>query len=107
MHDPALARRLRKLRNYGSSRKYVHEDVGENSRLDALQAAFLSVKLSVLDEWNGRRRRIARRYSEALAGLGIHMDEVTQKLEDEGVAAFEKSFDELLAALGEKATGLT
>jgi len=43
---------------------------------------------------------------EALAGLGIHMDEVTQKLEDEGVAAFEKSFDELLAALGEKATGL-
>ena len=44
---------------------------------------------------------------EALAGLGIHMDEVTQKLEDEGVAAFEKSFDELLAALGEKATGLT
>ena len=43
---------------------------------------------------------------EALAGLGIHMDEVTQKLEDEGVAAFEKSFDELLA-LGEKATGLT
>ena len=44
---------------------------------------------------------------EALAGLGIHMDEVTQKLEDEGVAAFEKSFDELLAALVEKATGLT
>ena len=44
---------------------------------------------------------------EALAGLGIHMDEVTQKLEDEGVAAFEKSFDGLLAALGEKATGLT
>jgi transaldolase len=44
---------------------------------------------------------------KALAGLGIHMDEVTQQLEDEGVAAFEKSFDELLAALGEKATGLT
>ena len=43
---------------------------------------------------------------QALAGLGIHMDEVTQKLEDEGVAAFEKSFDELLAALGEKAAGL-
>ena len=43
----------------------------------------------------------------ALAGLGIHMDEVTQKLEDEGVAAFEKSFDELLTALGEKAEGLS
>ena len=48
----------------------------------------------------------ARAVIEALAGLGIHMDEVTQKLEDEGVAAFEKSFDELLAALGEKAAGL-
>ncbi len=48
----------------------------------------------------------ARAVIEALAGLGIHMDEVTQKLEDEGVAAFERSFDELLAALGEKAAGL-
>ncbi len=48
----------------------------------------------------------ARAVIEALAELGIHMDEVTQKLEDEGVAAFEKSFDELLTALGEKAEAL-
>lgn len=47
---------------------------------------------------NGARATIA-----GLAALGIHMDEVTQKLEDEGVAAFEKSFDELLGVLGEKA----
>ena len=43
---------------------------------------------------------------EALEGLGISMDEVTQQLEDEGVAAFEKSFDELLGALGAKAATL-
>ena len=48
----------------------------------------------------------AREVIEALEGLGIAMDEVTQKLEDEGVAAFEKSFDELLGALGEKAATL-
>ncbi len=48
----------------------------------------------------------ARATIAALADLGIHMDEVTQKLEDEGVAAFEKSFDELLTALGEKAEAL-
>ncbi len=46
----------------------------------------------------------ARATIAGLAALGIHMDEVTQKLEDEGVAAFEKSFDELLGVLGEKAT---
>ncbi len=50
-------------------------------------------------EVDGARATIA-----GLAALGIHMDEVTQKLEDEGVAAFEKSFDELLGVLGEKAT---
>lgn len=47
----------------------------------------------------------ARATIDGLAALGIHMDEVTQKLEDEGVAAFEKSFDELLGVLGEKAAG--
>lgn len=46
----------------------------------------------------------ARATIAGLAALGIHMDEVTQKLEDEGVAAFEESFDELLGVLGEKAT---
>lgn len=47
----------------------------------------------------------ARATIAGLASLGIHMDEVTQKLEDEGVAAFEKSFDELLGVLSEKASG--
>ncbi len=66
--DAGLAQRLRRLRNYGSVEKYQHDTVGVNSRLDPLQAAVLSVKLRVLDEWNERRRRIARMYTEGLSG---------------------------------------
>jgi dTDP-3-amino-3,4,6-trideoxy-alpha-D-glucose transaminase len=67
--DDELAARLRRLRNYGSERKYVHEEIGANSRLDELQAAFLRVKLGRLGGWNARRRRLAARYAEALAGV--------------------------------------
>nr|WP_281371610.1 DegT/DnrJ/EryC1/StrS family aminotransferase [Petropleomorpha daqingensis] len=69
--DPALDRRLRSLRNYGSAEKYVHTEVGWNSRLDELQAAFLSVKLARLDEHNARRARVADRYAAELAGTGL------------------------------------
>jgi dTDP-3-amino-3,4,6-trideoxy-alpha-D-glucose transaminase len=61
-NDAALAARLRRLRNYGSERRYEHVEPGHNSRLDELQAAILLAKLDVLDEWNGRRRAIAGRY---------------------------------------------
>lgn len=66
--DPAVRDRALLLRNYGSRVKYVHEECGFNSRLDPLQAAFLSAKLTRLDEWNERRRRVARRYLEGLRG---------------------------------------
>lgn len=66
--DPELADRVRVLRNYGSRVKYHNEVAGFNSRLDELQAAFLRVKLRRLDEWNGRRRDVARRYLAELAG---------------------------------------
>ena len=69
--DDDLAGRLRMLRNYGSSRKYVNEVAGFNSRLDELQAALLRVKLSRLDDWNGRRRAVAAAYLDALAGTGL------------------------------------
>ena len=65
-HDMALAERLRCLRNYGSPRKYEHDTVGANSRLDELQAAFLRVKLRHLDEWNERRTRLAESYHRSL-----------------------------------------
>ncbi len=66
--DPEVARRLRSLRNYGSTHKYVHDEVGWNSRLDEVQAAVLRVKLRRLAEHNARRTEAARRYAEGLAG---------------------------------------
>ena len=61
-NDPVLADKLRKLRNYGSGKKYVNELVGINSRLDEYQAAVLQVGLKHLDEGNRYRRQIAERY---------------------------------------------
>ena len=61
-NDARLARRIRMIGNYGTEEKYVHELMGVNSRLDTLQAAFLSVKLKYLDQWCAERRAIAGRY---------------------------------------------
>ena len=60
--DAELASLLRALRNYGSDRKYFNDHQGLNSRLDEIQAAFLTVKLPYLDRQNEMRRRIADRY---------------------------------------------
>lgn len=65
--DPALAARVRSLRNYGSRRKYEHVERGLNSRLDELQAALLRVKLRHLDEGNAQRRSLSARYRSGLA----------------------------------------
>lgn len=65
--DPDLARMVRLLANHGSERKYVHEVVGFNSRLDTIQAAVLRHKLRRLEAWNARRREVAARYSSGLA----------------------------------------
>jgi dTDP-3-amino-3,4,6-trideoxy-alpha-D-glucose transaminase len=67
--DAALAERIRVLGNCGSGEKYSNEVRGVNSRLDSLQAAVLRVKLRHLDEWNHRRREIARCYLDQLAGI--------------------------------------
>ena len=68
-NDPALADRLRRLANYGSSVKYHHELAGVNSRLDELQAAFLRERLRALDSDNAHRRRVAHDYLTGLAAL--------------------------------------
>jgi dTDP-4-amino-4,6-dideoxygalactose transaminase len=68
-NDQEIAERLRRLRNYGSRRKYIHEEFGTNSRLDELQAAFLRAKLPSLDRTNERRRSIAQQYTQGLANL--------------------------------------
>ena len=69
--DEAGAARLRSLRQHGSTRKYYHETIGYNSRLDSLQAAALSVKLGRLDAETAGRQRNAARYSEILAGTPV------------------------------------
>lgn len=64
-----IAARVRKLRNWGSERKYHHPELGFNSRLDTLQAVVLNAKLRRLEDWNEARRRAAARYDQLLAGL--------------------------------------
>ncbi len=65
-NDEQLANRIRSLRNYGSVTKYEHDELGANSRIDELSAAFLRIKLLKLDFWNERRRAIAIYYLENL-----------------------------------------
>jgi len=67
--DPVLAKKVRMLGNYGSAEKYHHEIAGVNSRLDELQAALLRVRLTRLDEWNVRRRKVAQLYLSELGGI--------------------------------------
>ena len=69
--DEQLAAQVRRLRNHGSERRYYHEEIGWNSRLDAVQAAVLRVKLKHIDDWNQRRRIVACRYHGLLAGAGL------------------------------------
>ncbi len=70
-NDKLIAERIRMLRNYGESQKYYHDFKGFNSRLDAIQAAVLRVKLTKLDKWNEERRKNARFYSKLLKDLDI------------------------------------
>ncbi|MFN8666043.1 MAG: DegT/DnrJ/EryC1/StrS family aminotransferase [Gemmatimonadaceae bacterium] len=80
-NDAQLAERVRSLRNYGSAMKYVHDELGVNSRLDALQAAVLRTKLPHLPIWNAARRAIVQRYRAAFEGteliLPVAADSVT------------------------------
>ena len=69
--DETLAGKLRMIRNHGSEKRYHHAVLGLNSRLDALQAAILTVKLRYLDEWNEARKDRAALYSELLKDTNV------------------------------------
>lgn len=69
--DADLAARLRRLRVHGETGRYYHDEVGLNSRLDALQAAVLGVKLPYLDDWTNARQTNARRYGELFRHYGL------------------------------------
>lgn len=67
--DEQIATRLKRLRVHGGATQYFHDEVGYNSRLDALQAAVLSAKLPYLEGWSAKRRANAAFYDQALAGI--------------------------------------
>lgn len=67
--DKALANKLRMMANHGQSRKYIHDLIGCNSRLDTIQAAVLTVKLKHLPEFESKRKNLADYYDEALGGI--------------------------------------
>jgi dTDP-4-amino-4,6-dideoxygalactose transaminase len=69
--DEDLAEHVRRLRNHGSRQRYYHEEIGWNSRLDAIQAAVLRVKLKHIDDWNQARRMLACRYHGLFGASGL------------------------------------
>jgi dTDP-4-amino-4,6-dideoxygalactose transaminase len=75
-NNERLAARVRRLRQHGADRKYLHDELGYNSRLDELQAAVLRVKLRHLPAWNSSRGVIAQVYNEGLKGLNLGLPAV-------------------------------
>ncbi|MEO0988373.1 MAG: DegT/DnrJ/EryC1/StrS family aminotransferase [Cyanobacteria bacterium J06639_14] len=77
--DDAIAETARKLRVHGEQKRYHNEVLGYNSRLDAIQAAILGVKLPYIDQWNQQRRRVAETYSQLLADVkGVIPPKITE-----------------------------
>jgi dTDP-4-amino-4,6-dideoxygalactose transaminase len=70
-NNPDFAAHMRRLRNHGSPRRYLHEELGWNSRLDAIQAAVLRVKLPHVEDWNRNRRAHAATYDRLLTQSGL------------------------------------
>ena len=69
MNNAELTEDLKKFRNHGSAGSYIHQDIGRNSRLDAVQAAILLIKLKRIDDYNNRRRKSAAMYNELLGDI--------------------------------------
>ena len=69
--DASLAERMRSLRNHGGKQRYYHDEVGACSRLDAIQAAVLRVKMPHLAKWNDARRERARTYGRLITSAGL------------------------------------
>ena len=109
--DTDIVNHIRMLRDHGQSKKYYHDFVGYNYRMDGFQGAVLSIKLKYLQEWTDKRNNIAQRYNDGLRGIeGLQIASVR----DNTISAFHlyvihiKKRDELMKYLNEKgvATGL-
>jgi len=70
-NNAVLAKKLRLLRYFGQTKKYIHTIKGHNSKLDTIQAAILNVKLPHVEQWSDRRLELARYYNETLKGLPL------------------------------------
>ncbi|MBD2297790.1 DegT/DnrJ/EryC1/StrS aminotransferase family protein [Nostoc sp. FACHB-190] len=68
-NDPELAAKMRVIKEHGQRNRYYYEEVGVNSRLDAIQAAILQIKLRYLDNWNQKRQAIASYYQQFLSQI--------------------------------------
>lgn len=68
-NDPALAAKVRIIKEHGQKNRYQYEEIGVNSRLDAIQAAILQIKLRYLDHWNQQRQAIAAYYQQFLSQI--------------------------------------
>jgi dTDP-4-amino-4,6-dideoxygalactose transaminase len=74
-NDEALAARARALRSHGESRRYFHDAIGYNYRMEGFQGAILRLKLPRLEQWNARRRELAEIYRRILAGARVELQE--------------------------------
>src|SRR5262249_29216339 len=70
-NDSALAARARALRDHGSTQRYFHDEIGYNYRMEGIQGAVLSVKLTYLDSWRRERKRVAQTYHRLLANTPL------------------------------------
>jgi dTDP-4-amino-4,6-dideoxygalactose transaminase len=75
-NNPAFAQRARSLREHGSTARYYHDEVGFNYRMEGMQGAVLGIKLKHLSDWTRERQRVARRYTELLAGTPLQLPQV-------------------------------
>ena len=107
-NNVALADKMRIIRDHGSSKKYYHEVIGWNARMDGFQGAVLSVKLKYLSKWNEGRRKNAALYNELFAGNGeiVTPAEMSYGKHVYHVYALRvKDRDSLISKLGEKGIG--
>jgi len=72
-NNPAFAARAKSLREHGSTRRYYHDEIGFNYRMEGIQGAVLGVKLKYLERWTAERRRVAHRYHELLADTPLQL----------------------------------
>lgn len=99
-----FAEKIRTISNYGSTKKYKHDVIGVNSRLDPMQAVVLDIKLKYLEEWNSRRRMVAKKYLSALKDTQLILPDQFNILDGAWhlFPVRSKKRDSLLAALKEK-----